>query len=299
MKKVAVIGASGMVASRFIDLAKDNFVVTPLDEKTLDITDPDKVSGFFEKNKFDTVINFAAFTNVDAAEKERGDEEGITYRLNVKGPENLAKGCNDNNIFLVHISTDFVFTGSAENPGPYEIDETLPETPEGLGWYAWTKNRAEFMLQNVSNNYAIVRYGYPFRADTYEAKLDWARNLIKLYNEQKLYPLFADQIQSVILIDDLVTPLQKIIDGQIPGVFHTVASATNTPYEIGKYLLEKYSGKSLELEKGSMSEFMKSPGRFPRPLYGGLKVEKTEEVLGVKFRTWQEMVDEFLSDFKK
>lgn len=299
MKKVAVIGGSGMVASRFIDLAKDGLIVTPLDEKTLDITDPDMVSRFFEKNTFDAVINFAAFTNVDAAEKERGDEEGITYMLNVKGPENLAKACNDNNIFLVHISTDFVFTGNADNPGPYEIDEELPETPEGLGWYAWTKNRAEFMLKNVSTNYAVVRYGYPFRAAPYEAKLDWARNLIKLHNEQKLYPLFADQVQSVIFIDDLATPLQKIIEGSLSGIFHTVSSTTNTPFEIGKYLLEKYLGKSVEVEKGSMSEFMKSPGRFPRPLFGGLKVEKTEAALGIKFRTWQEMVDEFVEEIKK
>jgi dTDP-4-dehydrorhamnose reductase len=288
MKKVAVIGGSGMVASRFCDLAKSKFDITSLDEKTVDITDNSAVEKYFAANKFDSVINFAAFTNVDAAEADKGNEEGITYKLNVEGPKNLAEYCNENSIFLIHISTDFIFPGTDEMPGPYDEDALLPETPEGIGWYGWTKNRAEFILQNTSNNFAIVRYGYPFRAAQYESKGDWARNLIKLFNEQKLYPLF----------EDLVEPLAKIINGSMSGVFHICSKDTNTPFEIGSYLLEKYSGKSVELSEGSMAEFLKAPGRTPRPRLGGLKVEKTEAKLGLKFKTCKEMVDEFVAQLK-
>lgn len=297
MKKLAIIGGSGMVASRFIDLADKNFEITSLDEKTLDITDNTSVKNYFAVNKFDAVINFAAFTNVDAAEDQKDDKDGLAYKLNVIGPKNLAESCKENNIFLVHISTDFIFPGNSKNPGPYSEDAKLPETSEGIGWYGWTKNRAEDMLKNFSDNFAIVRYGYPFRATAYERKNDWARNLINLYNEQKLYPLFTDQIQSVIFIDDLVAPLVKIIDEQLNGVFH-IASDTVTPYEIGSYLLEKYAGKPVELQKGSMADFLNAPGRTPRPRLGGLKTEKTQENLGIKFKTWKEMVDEFISQLK-
>lgn len=294
-KKLLVIGGSGMVASRFVDLAKDKFDITSIDEKTLDITDNLAVEKYFTENKFDTVINFAAFTNVDAAEADKGNEEGLTYRLNVLGPKNLAEYCNENNTFLVHISTDFVFTGTEAEPGPYDEESSVPETSEGIGWYGWTKNRAEFMLNQISNKFAIVRYGYPFRADAYELKNDWARGVIKLYNEHKLYPLFTDQIQSILFIDDLVEPLSKIIDKELTGVFHIASSDTTTPYEIGKYLLEKYTGKEVEVQKGSMVEFLKAPGRFPRPRLGGLKTEKTQKVLNLKFKTCKQMVDEFLS----
>lgn len=294
MKKIAVIGGTGMVASRFIKLAEEKFDATPLDEKTLDITNNAAVEKYFQENKYDALINFAAFTNVDAAEADTGNEEGLTYRLNVLGPKNLAEYCNENNIFLTHISTDFVFPGTENMPGPYNIDSPLPETPEGIGWYGWTKNRAEFMLQNTSNNYAVVRYGYPFRADNFELKKDWARNLINLYNEHKLYPLFTDQIQSILFIDDLVEPLVKIINEELTGTFHIAASDTNTPYEAGKYLLEKYAGKEVEIEQGSMTEFLKAPGRTPRPILGGLKVEKTEAKLGMKFKSWREMIDKFI-----
>jgi dTDP-4-dehydrorhamnose reductase len=297
MKKLLVIGYTGLVGSRFCELAKSKFEITGTDEKTLNITDKTAVEKYLSENKFDAVLNFAAFTNVDGAEAQKDDENGLAYKLNVVGPMNLVECCNENNVFLVHISTDFVFPGTPENPGPYSEDSKLPENQNGIGWYGWTKNRAEYVVQTTSKKYAIIRYGYPFRAKEFELKSDWARNLIKLYNEQKLYPLFTDQIQSVILIDDLVEPLSMIIEKELGGVFH-IASDTTTPYEIGSYLLAKYANKPVELQKGSMVEFLSSPGRTPRPRLGGLKTEKTQEKLGMKFRTWREMVDEFVNQIK-
>ena len=89
-----------MVASRFIVLAKDRFDITSADEKTLDITKSGDIEAYFEKNTFDTVINFAAFTNVDAAEVQKGDEGGLVWKLNVEGPRSLAEVCFNKNIFL-------------------------------------------------------------------------------------------------------------------------------------------------------------------------------------------------------
>ena len=295
MKKVLVIGASGMVASRFIDLVKDNLDITPVDEKKLDITDSKAVEDYFVKNNFDSVVNFAAFTNVDAAEIQRGDQNGLVWRLNVTGPENLVRVCKEKNVFLVQISTDFVFPGTETFPGPYSEDTELPDNLDGsMGWYSWTKNRAEDIVQKSGVRNAIVRISYPFRGSNFEAKRDWARNLINLYNEQKLYPLFDDQIQNILFVDDLVEPLTKIISEELIGIFHIVSGDTTTPYEAGSYLLEKYTGKPVDIQKGSMTEFLKVPGRTPRPHLGGINVIKTQKSLNMKFKTWREMVDEFI-----
>lgn len=294
MKRTLVIGASGMVASRFVDLAKDKLEITPVDEKIVDITSREAIQTFFDKNTFDSVINFAAFTNVDAAESERNDKEGLVWRLNVDGPKNLAEVCSQKNIFLIHISTDFVFPGTDSYPGPYGESSRLPETSEGMGWYGWTKNRAEFEIRNLGVRNAIVRYGYPFRAAQFDLKKDWARNLINLYNEHKLYPLFEDQVQSIIFIDDLVDPLIKIVEEELGGIFHIASTDTGSPYEIGSYLLGKYAGIPVVLEKGSMVEFLKTPGRTPRPRLGGLHNLNTRKVLSMKFKTWHEMIDEFV-----
>jgi dTDP-4-dehydrorhamnose reductase len=295
MKKVLIIGASGMIASRFIDLANKKFDITSADEKTLDITNKNAVEKYFSENRFDTVINFAAFTNVDGAEAQSGDENGLVWKLNVEGPQNLAEACKKNNIFLIHISTDFVFPGNEAIPGPYDEDLPIPESQDGMGWYAWTKNRAEKAVSSIGSRVSIVRYGYPFRAARYDLKKDWARNLINLYNEHKLYPLFDDQIHNVLFIDDLVEPLSKIIKDELKGIFHIASSDTTTPYEIGSYLLKKYAGKPIELQKGSMVEFLKTPCRTPRPRLGGLNSLKTQNILNIKFKPWREMVDSFLS----
>ncbi len=298
--KVAVIGGSGMVASRFIVMAEGKLDITSLDEKTLDITDKIAIENYFEKNIFDCVINFAAYTNVDGAELQKGDESGLVWRLNADGPKNLGEVCKKKNIFLVHISTDFVFPGNESHPGPYKEDSTVPDDPEGIGWYGWTKNRAEKKLKEIDGlEYAVIRYGYPFRADKYDLKLDWARNLIKNYSEQKLYPLFGDQTQSILFIDDMYEPLEKIISNKLAGIFHIASSDSSSPYEIGSYLLEKYTGDKVELQKGSMTEFLKIPAKAPRPRLGGLNCEETEKILVMKFRTWHEMVDEFIFNLQK
>lgn len=299
MKKVAVIGGSGMVASRFIDLSLKKIDITSLDEKMLDITDRSAVEKYFSENKFDSIVNFAAYTNVDGAEAQKGDESGLVWRLNVGGPKNLAEVCKNKNIFLIHISTDFVFPGDENYPGPYSEDAKLPETSVGIGWYGWTKNRAENAVTRIEPKAAIVRYGYPFRASEYPLKLDWARNLLKLQDEQKLYPLFGDQIYSILFIDDLVDPLIKIMEEKLLGIFHITSRDTTTPYEAGKYLFEKYAGKDIEIQKGSMEQYLKNPGMTPRPRLGGLKVDQTEKRLGITLKTWKEMVNEFLGQYGK
>lgn len=288
-----------MIASRLVDLAGDEFEAVSVDEKTVDITSVESVQRYFGENEFDTIINFSAFTNVDVAESQRGNKEGLTWKLNVNGVKNIINACKKNNIFLIQISTDFVFPGTISNPGPYSEDSKLPVSLDStMGWYGWTKVQAELEVKNGLSKAATVRLSYPFRAAEYELKSDWARNLLNLYSEHKLYPLFSDQVQSVLFVDDLLDPLSKIINDNLSGIFHIVSSDTTSPYEIGKYILEKYAGKEVEVEKGLMAEFLKVPGRTPRPLFGGLSTAKTEERLGMRFGSWGEMSDEFLNQLR-
>lgn len=294
MKCVLVIGASGLVGSRFVDLAKGKLDIIPVDENTLDITDIDAVNKYFEENQFDSIVNFAAITNVDGAEKERGDENDISYKLNAIGPENLAKACKSKNKFLIQISTDFVFSGTTENPGPYDELSPIPyDLLSSQGWYGWTKNRAENRLQVIGNRFAIVRIAYPFSSGKYDLKLDFAKNYVKVFDEGKLFPIFTDQTFTPILIEDLVEPLSKILNEELQGIFHVVSSDTTTPFHFVEYLLKKARNVEGVVQKGLMEEFLKTEGRTPRPRLGGLKTEITQQKLGLKFRTWKEMVDDF------
>ena len=305
MNRVLVIGATGLVGSRFVELAKNKqslasqgpgrLDIIAVDENTLDITDKSSVEKYFNKNPFDSVVNFAAIANVDGAEKERNNKEGIVWKLNVEALKNLIEICNKTDRFLVQISTDFVFEGTTENSGPYDEYSLLPKSlSPNLSWYGWSKNRAEYIVQSTKCRSAIVRIAYPFYASKYELKLDFAKNYLKLYDDGKLFPLFTDQTLNVLNVDDLIDPLVKILVEEIQGTFHIVSNDTTTPFNFVEYLLKKVRNVENVLEKGSMAEFLKIKDRTPRPRLGGLKTEITEKKLGIKFKNWQEMVDDFV-----
>ncbi|MEK7168527.1 MAG: sugar nucleotide-binding protein [Patescibacteria group bacterium] len=294
-ERIGVFGASGLVGSRFVELYPNKEELLTPDLTEFDITSIKNVASFFDKNEVSTVVNFAAFTNVDGAEKERGDENGVVWRLNVDGVKNLIEICKEKDIFLVQISTDFVFRGDESDPGPYSEDKKLPDDNFGISWYGWTKNRVEKLLNESGVRHAVVRIAYPFYAASFDGKLDFAKGFLKLFDEGKLYPVFADQIHSVLNVDDLIEPLTKIMTDKISGTFHVVASDTTTPFEFVSYLLEKTKGAKDVLQKGSMKEFLKVEGRTPRPRLGGLKTEITEKKLGVTLKTWREMVDELVT----
>lgn len=294
MKKYLVIGSTGLVGSRFVEMVKEERLENPTSEN-IDITNKKSIEDYFSERKdsLDVVINFAAYTNVQEAENERDSKEGACWNLNVIGAENLAEVCDKYNKFLVHISTDFVFEGLKENPGPYAEDEPLPDSSDNLSWYGWTKLQGEKAVENASGNSAIVRISYPYR-NSFDKKTDFARSILSLYDEGKLYPMFADQKMTPTFVDDLVPVLEKILDLSKKGIYHAVNSGLVSPYEFASYLLEKARGVTGVVEKGSLVEFLKNPQRNKRPIWGGLKTEKTERALGMKFKTWQEAIDDFV-----
>lgn len=300
MNKFLIIGSSGLVGSQFAKSLETERKRTP-NEIDVDITNEDLVKTFFdlENDNFDTVVNFAAFTNVDAAEKQRNDEEGFCYKLNVEGAANLAKACKEYNKHLIHLSTDFVFPGTSENPGPYLEDSILFDTlvPE-ISWYGWTKLLAEKKTQEYNSDTAIVRIAYPFSAEKYELKLDFAQNILSLYDTGKLYPMFADQQISVLFINELIPVLFKIAEAKMTGVFHCVSRDTTTPFEFARYLLEKARLVKNAVEKSSMEDFLTDNTKTRRPIKSGLRTENSEEKLGLVFKRWKEMVDQFVLSSK-
>ena len=299
MKKVLAIGGSGMVGSRFCELAKDKFEIISIDEKTLDITDRNAVEAYFSQNKFNSVINFSAYTNVSEGENDRGNKEGIAWKLNALAPGYLAEACLKDNIFFIHISTDMVFPGNKNDPGPYSEDHQIPEDDSVVTWYGYTKGVGEKAVTKIlGDNVCILRLIYPFRSH-FEGKLDYLRKPIQLYGEDKLYPLFTDQKLTTVFVDDVCRILEKILKLGQTGIFHASCTDLASPYDHVLYALEKIKGTAVTLKTGLIEEFLKTATSTVRyPQFGGLKTETTQEKLGMKFRTWREMIDEFVSQLK-
>lgn len=286
--KVLVTGASGLVGSRFIELAKNYQFATP-EFPDFDLTDPKSVQKAVDDFNPEWIVNFAAFTDVNASETQAGDESGLAWKVNVEGTKNLVKAFPSNKI--IHISTDMVFPGNIENPGPYAEKDKTPDTNENLTWYGWTKNRAEKVI--LEHGGTILRIIYPVRAH-FDQKLDYIRGPLKKYSEGSMYPLFNDQQVSIAFIDEIAQTLQKIIDTEKSGIFHC-SSDTTSPYELISFTIDQLGGDASTVKQASIQEFLKTQTNKNRyPVWGGLKTVVTEEKLDLHFSTWQTVVEKLI-----
>jgi dTDP-4-dehydrorhamnose reductase len=293
---IYVTGSKGMVGSRFLELTSKKYKILSPEIDQLDITDGEAVDSFFKKEKPDYLIHLAAFTDVGAAENERGDKNGMCWKINVEGTKNLAEASKKYGTFMIYISTDMVFPGSKENPGPYNEDKKPESNPDKVTWYGYTKGLGEkAVLETLKAGCAVLRIIYPVRAK-FEQKLDYIRKPLSLFDQGKLYPMFTDQQVSISFIDEIVQVLEKIVSDKKSGIFHASSKDTTTPHELISYAIEKAKGIKNGVKESSLKEFLRkadNPVRYP--MYGGLRVEKTEKELGIKFSTWKQIVDSIIS----
>ncbi len=292
--KILITGGNGLVGSHFIenfdrDSERDPIILSPTREE-LNITDKESVKKFFKLNKPDTIIHFAAFTNVSEAEKERGNQKGPCWLVNVEGTANLINAANSS--YFIYISTDVVFSGRRENPGPYQEDCPTEENPNLLSWYGWTKRQAEKLIINNLKNAVILRIANPVRTN-YESKLDYIHKILNLYDTDKLHSMFSDQYLTLTYINEVTESLKILLEKRLSGIYHVSSTNVFTPYKLANFLIEKARGKKEFVKPISIEGFLKdNPSRYPQ--YGGLKVDKTQGILNLKLRTWEEIIDSLI-----
>lgn len=275
---IIMLGGSGLVGSRILEM--DRGIVIP--NQRIDITQADEIHRVLEQYAGKTLVNFAAYTNVGAAENLRALDDD-PWLVNVIGAENVALACAKHGIHLVHISTDFVFNGAKDNQGPYTEDAQPVQSPDGITWYGWTKAVAEQKVTDalVNGQLSILRIAYPYRAH-FADKNDFARDIQLRHSDGNLYPMYTDQYITPTFIDDLPSAIRMIQDQQDSGIFHVASPTICTPHDFASYLL----GQNVDTNT--------FPSESPRPQYGGLDVRKTQETLGLQFRTWQQGIDDML-----
>jgi dTDP-4-dehydrorhamnose reductase len=284
--QIAVIGSSSMVGSRFCELSDQNFKLVKADlndNVSIDITDKESVENFFQNNKFDAVILFSAFTDVDGAEKQRGDNQGLCWKINVDGVRNIVGSCRQHNKKLIFISTDFVFDGKN---GPYSENDPVATEPNLVSWYGLSKIEGEKIIEENLQDYIILRISYPYRAN-FPQKPDLFRKILDSYKQNNLFPMFDDQKLTPTFIDDLAAAIKALLEKDQRGIFHLASPQVSTPFEIAKFLIKTFNGDPNVVKSGSLVEFMQSgSAKTPRPVNGGLKVDKISS-FGVTPTDWQ------------
>jgi dTDP-4-dehydrorhamnose reductase len=249
-------GATGLVGSRFVELYADKYEIFNMDLTTgVDITNKGTIEQFVKDHPAKAMIHLAAFTDTKEAFKQDGDHEGICYKVNVLGTRNISQVAKSNNIHLIHISTDFVFDGTSQDP----YTEDLRVSP--IDWYGKTKALAEQEVISSGASYTIVRIAYPYRAN-FPNKPDIIEKIRAGLESQSLFPQFGDTIITPTLVDDIAKGFDILVTNKPTGIYHLVGSSSHSPYELAKMVAQTYGYDESQVKEGSLTEYLKSS---PRP----------------------------------
>ncbi|HIR34120.1 MAG TPA: dTDP-4-dehydrorhamnose reductase [Candidatus Coprenecus merdigallinarum] len=277
MENILITGADGQLGCelRSITGERDDFHCFFTDRQDLDITDPEAVENFISANSITKIINCAAYNNVDGAETDTDN----AIRVNVNGPMNLAAAAARHGIYLIHISTDFVFDGTRTSPY-HESDRPAP-----LSEYGRTKLAGEIAVKRSGCLSIIIRTAWlysPF------GKKNFVRTILSLGEEEDFIKAVYDQKGTPTYARDLAEAILHIIPqlDAVPRygeVFHYTDEGCCTRAEWAQKILNLKRAEC-EVIPVPSSEFP-SPAR--RPAFSVLDKSLIRTVFGVKVPLWE------------
>ena len=280
---ILVTGASGQLgqALQSIELQYPEINFEFLTSSDLDITDLEECLAIFKKIKPDYCINTAAYTAVDKAESEPQKAKSI----NVDGCENLAKACKEENTILLHISTDFIFDGTATTP---YTEESIPN-PTGV--YGQTKLDGEKAIQTILEKYFIIRTSWVYS----EFGNNFMKTMLRLGKERDSLSVVNDQIGTPTNAVDLAKALMRIIQtyNLQPttynfGIYNFSNEGQCSWYDFAKKIFE-FNTIAIDLQPIPTSAY---PTPAKRPAYSVLDKSKFKKVFGSEnseeVREWEE-----------
>ncbi|MCX4997455.1 dTDP-4-dehydrorhamnose reductase [Streptomyces longwoodensis] len=246
-----VIGAAGMLGRDTVaELARRGEDVTGLDRAALDVTRPDAVEEAVAAHRPDLVVNCAAYTAVDAAEHD----EPRALRVNGDGPAHLARACARHDARLVHVSTDYVFPGTARTPYP----EDAPPAPRTA--YGRTKLAGErAVLTALPDACAVVRTAWLYGAHG----SSFVRTVLGLERRRDTVDVVADQRGQPIWSADVAARIADLgprLGPALHGVFHATAAGEASCGERQHVVVAVGGGQLGHDPLGGLEQF-----RDPRP----------------------------------
>lgn len=254
--------------------------VIPVDVEELDITDLPAVLSFFEKHTPSLVFNCAAMTNVDGCET---NEEGA-YQVNALGPKNLALACKQYGSRLLHVSTDYVFSGTGKRPY-LESDEPSPNTA-----YGRTKLAGEEYVLSHCPNCCICRtawlYGYVGN--------NFVKTMLRLAREKGSLTVVNDQVGNPTSAVDLAYQLLVLGASTETGVFHCTCNGEPVSWFDFASRIVSDAILAVPVHGCSTAEYPR-PAR--RPAFSALDNSHLRSTIGDSMRSWDVALDSFMVSY--
>jgi len=288
MDKVLLIGADGQLGRLVVQVKPENINLHSCTRKNLDITNRDAVKAVIEQISPDIIINTAAYTAVDNAEKDNK----TAFQVNAEAVENIAKSANEK-IRIIHISTDFVF--SRTNNRLYTPEDiTSPVSVYGESKLAGEKA----LLAYHPDNSIIIRTSWlysPFSKNflTTMLMLMGSRDELNVVSDQYGSPTSAISLARIIWKFAAIESAQ--------GLFHWSDKGVITWYDFAVEI-QKQARKLGILHTDTRINPIPTtsfPKPAARPEYSALDSSKTEDLLGQSTALWQDQLQEVLTEITK
>ncbi len=281
---VLVTGSNGQLGKCFQKIEKDypflNFCF--IDSKELNISQESQVQHFFKGKQFDFVINCAAYTNVDKAEKEPEK----AFLVNAEGVKNLAEVCKKNNSTLIHISTDYVFDGEKQTPYT-ENDVTNP-----INVYGKSKREGEKYIEKILKKYFIIRTSWLYS----EYGHNFFKTILRKSESEQQLSIITSEKGTPTNANDLVNFIIFIIKNQSKkyGIYHYSNLGETTWYDFAKEILRVFSKHDSVLLKKTDNYITFAR----RPRYSVLEKVKVKSTFDLSVPDWKNSLKSLYSVFQ-
>jgi dTDP-4-dehydrorhamnose reductase len=284
---ILITGGSGQVGQSLLELDwPDHMQLHAPKREACDLSDPASIAACLDSQDWAGVINAGAYTAVDKAESE----QAAAWAINANAPEQVARFCADKQIPLIHISTDYVFSGQGTRAWREE-DATAP-----LGVYGASKLAGEQAVLAVCPRAVVLRTAWVVSAFGH----NFLKTMLRLAADRDELRVVADQFGCPTSAHDLAAVIRSIVLRQLQqadapgGVFHAVNAGETHWAGLAKHIFatsRKNGGPFAEVVEILSSDY---PTPAERPKNSRLDCTRLDRHYGLNFRLWTEAAAEIV-----
>ena len=285
MKKIIVTGCNGQLGRAINQVYADSreYECVNTDVAQLDITNIEAVMKLAEEVKPYAIINCAAHTNVNACETDVDN----AYKINAIGPRNLSIAATRYNAKLVHISTDYVFSGDSKEPY-LEFDQTGPK-----GMYGKTKLAGENFVKEFAKDHFIIRTAW-----LYGDGKNFVKTMLNLSETHDEVSVVCDQLGSPTSAVELAKAIHHFEGTENYGLYHATCEGDTNWADFTEEIFKR-AGKSTKVNHVTSKQYKQmNPAAADRPAYSILDNYMMRLADGYQMADWKDALDVYMAELK-
>ena len=289
--RIAIVGAAGQLGTELQrQLPALSGEIVPLNRQAIDLVSADSVAAALDAARPELVINAAAYNFVDRAE----EEPQAAWSVNALGPRNLALWCEAAGAALLHVSTDYVYSGRTFE-GTRRIDHSTPygecDAPLPVNAYGVSKLAGEYFVRALCRRHFVVRTCglYGRGAAT---KGNFVETMLRLGRERPELRVVADQHCTPTSAAELARAIIGLAKTDACGLYHATSSGQTTWHGFAVEIFRQ-AGLDVAVHAVTSEEY---GAKARRPAYSVLDCQKLNALLDPPLSTWREALAEYLAD---